>query len=192
LNGTWSAFQLVDIRTNKVCAWFSCHSDVDPEVEIDMILRVAGSPYEDDSASSNICPSVAAKGVLVVNRGYWGNDDDRGRDGVPETASDDEGDDVGPESWGEAVGLVDFANAKAQVLDWRSQNRAGRHQSPVGVWMFIPDSEYMFGRFGFDDARTSAKSFIFFTTDTQFVHTAFIGRLRPLRENRQRRGMFSS
>ena len=29
-NGTWNVFQLVDIQTKKVAAWFLANSDVDP------------------------------------------------------------------------------------------------------------------------------------------------------------------
>jgi hypothetical protein len=179
-NGTWSAFHLVDLQTSNVRAWFSCHSDVDPEVEIDRILRVSGSPYEDGTRFN--CDSTAEQGVLVVNRYDWGYYDKRGRDGVPETVSDNDGDGVGPEGYGVGVGLVDFANAREQVLNWKGQNEAEKHQTPAGVWMYIPNSEYMFGRFGFNEAHTAAKSFVFFSADTEFAKSAFVGLSRPLRE----------
>jgi hypothetical protein len=46
-NGTWLAYHLVDLETKLVSGWFVCHSDVDAGVEIDKILRVSSSPYEE-------------------------------------------------------------------------------------------------------------------------------------------------
>lgn len=44
------------------------------------------------------------------------------------------------------------------------------------------DGEYMFGRFGYNDARTAARSFILFSADTVFTSTSFAGLQRPLRQ----------
>jgi hypothetical protein len=40
----------------------------------------------------------------------------------------------------------------------------------------------MFGRFGFNEAHAAARSFFFFSASTEFVHTAFVGPMRPWRE----------
>jgi hypothetical protein len=47
--------------------------------------------------------------------------------------------------------------------------------------MFIAGGEYMFSRFEFDEARTSARSFIFFTTNTYLTQTTFAGLNHTLR-----------
>jgi hypothetical protein len=44
-NGTWNAYQLVEKYSGHVCGWFVSHLEVDPEAEIDKILRFSGSPY---------------------------------------------------------------------------------------------------------------------------------------------------
>jgi hypothetical protein len=181
-NGTWNAFQLVDKATDRLCAWFASHSDVDPEVEIDKILRVSGSPYEHDSGSRFNDEKTAAEAVLVINRYDWGYYDNRGK---VEIGVDDEADienfSSSTQVFGEGAGLVDLKIAKTEVLRWKEKNPHERHNSPSGVWMFIPDGEYMFGRFGLDKARTAARSFIFFTTHTYFTRTHFVGLDHTLR-----------
>lgn len=77
-NGTWKAYRLVD--GDEVVAWFIAHSDVDPEMEVDKILRVSGSPYEKDFGSKVNTVKTAAEGVFVINRYGWG----RGRSLVDE------------------------------------------------------------------------------------------------------------
>jgi hypothetical protein len=78
LDGTWKTYQLVDIGSQIVRAWFACHSSVNPEEEIDKILRVSGSPYEWYSGSTVNNAETAAEGVLVINRYDWGGYDERG------------------------------------------------------------------------------------------------------------------
>jgi hypothetical protein len=178
-NGTWNAFQLVERGTNHVCGWFVSHSEVDPEVEIDKILRVSGSPYEPDSGSSFNDDKTAAEAVLVINRYDWGYYDSRAKEDI--TVGDEAYDDTTQMFGCEAAGLVDFGSAKAEVLRWQEKKSLERDNPPSGVWMHIPSGEYMFGRFEFDEARTAAKSFIFFTTNTYFTGTTFVGLDRTLR-----------
>lgn len=68
LNGSWITHQLVDIGDQVVCAWFICHSSINPEEEITKILRVSGSPYELYSGSTFNNTETAAEGVLVINQ----------------------------------------------------------------------------------------------------------------------------
>ncbi|GIJ84976.1 hypothetical protein Asppvi_003831 [Aspergillus pseudoviridinutans] len=44
-----------------------------------------------------------------------------------------------------------------------------------GIWMIIPHDEYHYGRFGFNDDRTAAQSFLFFATNMYFTQTSFRG-----------------
>ncbi|KUJ11146.1 uncharacterized protein LY89DRAFT_710302 [Mollisia scopiformis] len=170
---------LVEKGTDRLCAWFASHVDVDPEVEIDKILNVSGSPYERDSGSRLNDKKTAKESVLVINRYDWGYYDKRGKEelGIDDTAETDWA------TWvfGEGAALVDFESAKTEVLRWNEKKRQERDNSPNGVWMFIPGGEYMFGRFGFDEDRSGARSFLFFTTYTNFCSTSFVGTDRALR-----------
>ncbi|CZR54994.1 uncharacterized protein PAC_04879 [Phialocephala subalpina] len=179
-NGTWNAFQLVAKGTGRVCAWFVCYSNVDPEVEIDKILRVSGSPYEYDSGSQFNNENTAAEAVFVINRYDWGYYDNRGKE---ELGIDDEVniENFDTQVFGEGAGLVDFGIAKTEVLQWQKKERHEIDTQPGGIWMFIPGGEYMFGRFGFDELRVAARSFIFFTTYTDFTNTTFVGLDNTLR-----------
>jgi hypothetical protein len=180
-NGTWNAFQLVAKGTDNVCAWFVSHSDVDPEAEIDKILCVSGSPYEYDSGSQFNNENTAAEAVFVINRYDWGYYDNRGKE---ELSIDDEAniENFDTQVFGEGAGLVDFGSAKAEVLRWQTKKPHEIDTQPGGIWMFIPGGEYKFGRFGFDEARTAARPFIFFTTHTYFTHTTFVGADHTLRQ----------
>ncbi|KAI1331294.1 hypothetical protein F5Y16DRAFT_361104 [Xylariaceae sp. FL0255] len=171
-NGTWIAYQLNDNLTNQVCGWFVCHSDIDPSSEIDKILNVAGSPYEGGENSNT--ENTAAEGVFVINRYDWGHYDSRAREDVPNWEDDG--------ALYEAAGLVDLATAKEAVLKWNEDRSAERQPLPDGVWMCIPGGEYMFGRFGFNEDRSAARSFLFFTTNTVFNRTTFAGQKRTLRQ----------
>ncbi|KAL5316294.1 hypothetical protein ACEPPN_015339 [Leptodophora sp. 'Broadleaf-Isolate-01'] len=173
-NGIWNTFQLVEKGTDRHCAWFVSHSDVDPEVEIDKILRVSGSPYERDSGSQFNDTKTAAEAVLVINRYDWGNYDDRGKEEIG-FSNEADIDTSTTAVFGAGLGLVDFGTAKQEVLRWKEKIPQEIDNPPSGIWMFIPGGEYMFGRFGFDEARTAARSFIFFTTHTYFARTTFVG-----------------
>lgn len=184
--GTWNAFQLVDLRTSEVAAWFLAHSGVDPEREVDKILRVSGSPYEPDSGSVFHDDKTAAEGVFVINRYDWGYYDNRSKDEVVVAAAeelDGEGLPAAP-YYGrfEAAGLVDLAAARSMVLRWKDQPSREAQWSEGGAWLHVPGGEYMFGRFGFDDDRAAARSFLFFTTNTDFTRTVFKGQERTLRK----------
>ncbi len=113
LNGTWNAFELIDLSTNGVCAWFLAHSEVDPE--IDRILRVSGSPYEPGSGSIFNDHKTAAKGVFVINHYDWG--------GFSKKQSTEETVQVQEPDPGQfaAAGIVDLKAAKPLVLRWKDQ-----------------------------------------------------------------------
>lgn len=72
LNGTWLAYKLIDMKANKTAGYFICHDSVDPEPEIDEILRVSGSPYEADSGSHKNDDNTRSNRILVINRYDWG------------------------------------------------------------------------------------------------------------------------
>ena len=180
-NGTWNTFQLVEKGTNRHCAWFVSHSDVDPEVEIEKILRVSGSPYERDNGSQFNDTKTAAEAVLVINRYDWGYYDNRGKEEIG-FSNEADVDTSTTAVFGEGLGLVDLGTAKKEVLRWKEKKIPQEIDNrPSGIWMFIPGGEYMFGRFGFDEARTAARSFIFFTTHTYFARTTFVGLDKTLR-----------
>lgn len=177
-NGTWNAFHLVEASTNQPSGWFISHSDVSPDLEIDKILRVSGSPYEPESGSHRNNDKTRAEGVFVIGRYDWGYYDQLFEeicDGV------DEGeDDMLANS--NSAGLVDYEHAKEQGEEWKQHCPSEREPSDAGVWMYSPHGEYMFGRFGFDDDHTVARSFLFFSTDTYFTRTAFAGTQQFLRK----------
>ncbi|KAL8922160.1 MAG: hypothetical protein Q9208_005355 [Pyrenodesmia sp. 3 TL-2023] len=113
----------------RLAAWFVAHEAFDVLQEIDKILRVSGSPYD------------------------WGLYDKRALDVVGE-------DEVDPSTFKIRIsaGLVDFAEAKAEVMVWKDMPEYSRdeEQRPHGLWLEIPNNEYMFGRFGFDDEKSAA------------------------------------
>jgi hypothetical protein len=120
-NGIWNTFQLVEKGTDRLCAWFASHSDVDPEVEIDKILRVSGSPYERDSGSRFNDEKTTAEAVLVINRYDWGYYDNRGKDEIGVDEADIA--DFTTRVFGEGAELVDLGSAKTEVLRWKEKNR---------------------------------------------------------------------
>ena len=65
---------------------------------------------------------------------------------------------------------------------WRRERMSSRRRATKdGVWLHVPDEEYMFGRFGFDDAHMLARSFLYFTMQTLFRWTTFEGLETTLR-----------
>ena len=184
-NGIWNAFQLIDLATNEVAAWFLAHSDVDPEPEVDKILRVSGSPYEPDSGSNFNDDKTAAAGVFVINRYDWGWYDSRCKDEVVVPAVAEEDIPREPPFYGrfEAAGLVDHVAARDMVLRWKDQPSYQAEWSDHGAWLHIPGGEYMFGRFSFPASRTAAHAFLLFTTNTDFTRTVFRGLSRTLRKD---------
>ncbi|KAL2864795.1 uncharacterized protein BJX67DRAFT_199279 [Aspergillus lucknowensis] len=187
-NGTWNVYQLIDRRVGCISGWFACHSPIvdDPCREVDRILRVAGAPYEADSGSAMNSDTTAAEGIFVISPGDWFSSKRSTRDRARELG-------CSPSHWSKntsrqylderAVGLVDYGKAKSQVHAWQTQNselRGGAIVAESGIWMTIPhvwdaDSRPDFGRFGFDEARTAARSFLFFTERTDFTETLFRG-----------------
>jgi hypothetical protein len=86
---------------------------------------------------------------------------------IPENDSPSQEDPFEANMYGSAVGLIEYSQAKSQMEAWRAQNPRPVRDAIVadsGIWMIIPHVEYHFGRFGFNDARTAAGSFLFSTT----------------------------
>lgn len=182
-NGTWNAYRLVD--GDEVVAWFIAHSDVDPEMEVDKILRVSGSPYEKDFGSKVNTVKTAAEGVFVINRYGWGRDRSLvDEEEFPRVVRENG---VYGEDWedyglfGTGIWVMDHAEAKTQLL-WYIQQQLPRPKwFECGAHLHIPNGEYDFGRFGFDDTHTVAHSFLFFTTNTVFPSTRFAGLQKTIR-----------
>ncbi|KAL8846196.1 MAG: hypothetical protein Q9221_008693 [Calogaya cf. arnoldii] len=178
-NGTWNAFQLIDTTQYRLAGWFIAHDSVDVLEEIDKILRVSGSPYEEDSGSQYNDEKTMKAGVLVINRYDWGHYDERALDVVREDESD-------PSTFAPRIGagLVDYAEAKAEVKFWKNvpEDKRAEEQRPHGLWLVVPQNEYSFGRFGFDDKQSAARSFLFFGIQTVFTQTVIAGMPQPLRK----------
>ncbi|PNS16192.1 hypothetical protein CAC42_1955 [Sphaceloma murrayae] len=178
--GAWHVFPLVKTGTNEVSAWFACHEDADPTVELRRILRVSGSPYEHDHGSSFNDQTTAAQGILVINRYDWGGYDDRCADQIPQTA----------QLHNDSVGLVDHAQAGEAVRTWQEQAPQARQTLPSGTWLYSAHGEYLFARFGFDEARVHALSFLCFTDQTVFTQTSFMNSSTPVRQHESRLDTF--
>lgn len=183
LNGTWNAFQLIDTTNERLAGWFVANESVNVLQEIDKILRISGSPYEDDSGSIFNDEKTTAEGVLVINRYDWGHYDERALDVVEEQGENEERD---PSTFvfGISAGLVDYAEAKAEVRFWKDRPEDARavEQRPHGLWMHVPYGEYNFGRFGFNEEHSAARSFLLFSMHTFFTRTVIAGMQQPLRK----------
>uniref|UniRef100_A0A8H7NEM9 Uncharacterized protein n=1 Tax=Bionectria ochroleuca TaxID=29856 RepID=A0A8H7NEM9_BIOOC len=178
VNGTWNVFQLKDLRSGQASGWFACHVDVDPDREIEKILTISGSPYEDNHGSTMNNDTTFANGVFVINRYDWGYYAREFLEEIGEGVSEGDADMLADSN---SAGLADYAQAQAKVQEWQRYKPSKRRISDGGVWMYSPDAEYMFGRFGFNEARTEALSFLFFSTNTEFSHTVITGRGETLR-----------
>ncbi|KAL8759480.1 MAG: hypothetical protein Q9184_003605 [Pyrenodesmia sp. 2 TL-2023] len=178
-NGTWNAFRLIDTTESCLSGWFVAHESVDVLQETDKILRVSGSPYEEDSGSQYNDEMTMKEGVLVINRYDWGLYDKRALDVVGE-------DEFDPSTFTLRIGtgLVDYAEANAEVMFWKGVPEGSRdeEQRPHGLWLDVLDNEYSFGRFGFDDEQSAARSFLFFGIQTVFTQTVIAGMRQPLRK----------
>jgi hypothetical protein len=170
------------LTTKEVVAWFLAHCDVDPEREVDKILCISGSPYEPDSGRAFNDNKTAAGGVFVINRYDWGYYDKRSWGEIVEAEEDNDSSLEVDEGQFASAGLVDFTAATSAVHRWKDQRSSKRKCLEGGAWLHIPGGEYMFGRFGFDDDRATANSFLFFTTNTYFTHTVFEGLGQTLRK----------
>ena len=120
------------------------------------------------------------KGVLVINTYDWGLYDKRALDVVGEDEFDTSS--FAPRI---GVGLVDYAEARAQVEFWKDvpKDHRDEEQRPHGLWLDVPQNEYSFGRFGFDDKRSAARSFLLFGIQTMFTQTVIAGMQHPLRKH---------
>ncbi|KAI4272270.1 MAG: hypothetical protein LQ337_005405 [Flavoplaca oasis] len=179
LKGTWNAFRLIDTTKYRLAGWFVAHESVDVLQEIGKILRVSGSPYEEDSGSQYNDEKTMNEGVLVINRYDGGLYDKRALDVVGEHEFD-------PSTFAPRIGtgLVDYAEARAQVEFWKDvpEDHRDEEQRPHGLWLDVPQNEYLFGRFGFDEKHSAARSFLFFGIQTVFTQTVIAGMQQPLRK----------
>ncbi|KAH7110409.1 hypothetical protein B0J13DRAFT_577899 [Dactylonectria estremocensis] len=171
--GTWNAYTLLQMEASQVEGWFAAHQNVDPLPELLKILRVSGSPYETDSGHTENNDETRAERVLLINRYDWGMDHDM----IPDVNEDDF------MAYGNTIGLVDHAHGNSYVEKWTQQKPKERGSSENGIWMYIPHPEYMWGRFGFNDEYTEARSFLCFTQRTDFYNTRFPGQPQGLREH---------
>ncbi|KAK5652150.1 hypothetical protein OQA88_10792 [Cercophora sp. LCS_1] len=181
LNGTWNAYQLINLTTSTASAWFLAHSSTNPLTEISKILSISGSPYGSNSGSPTNTNETSAAGVFVINRYDWGYYDTRSKDAVPNDISEDINDMLAAAN---SLGIVGIACATTMISRWETQQPAQSGWSSSGAWLCCPGGEYMFGRFGFDDERVAARSFLFFSTNTYFTRTAFAGTTQVLRRER--------
>lgn len=168
-NGTWNVSQLVDVKSNGVVAWFLSHSDVNPCDDLTKLICVSGSPYEPNSGSSMNNDDTANEGVFVINRYDWGFYDAPCFKFLGEDAPEHENVEYVHDSI--SISVVDHSEAKATVFPWREQTSSERQSWDYTTWLYIPDAEYMFGRFGFDDENVAARSFLFFSAYTNFART---------------------
>ncbi|KAI1063459.1 hypothetical protein LB506_012745 [Fusarium annulatum] len=178
-NGIWNVFKLVASETRDAVAWFVAREDIDPRQEVDKILRISGSPYEPDHGSTVNNDVTSQAGVFVVNRYDWSYYDKRCFDEIGEGQEEGD-DDVLANS--NSLGLVDLSVAQEMVQRWQGQRPSRRNCAEHGIWLYIPHGEYMFGRFGFNDTHTAARSFLFFSASTEFTRTSFLGIPGTLRE----------
>ncbi|KIN03348.1 hypothetical protein OIDMADRAFT_51317 [Oidiodendron maius Zn] len=162
--GTWNAYTLFDV------------TPLVSRDEITKILRVAGSPYEDEHGSTMNTDKTKEEGVFVINRYDWGMA--REEDNFPDEA-EEEADILAN---GNSLGLVDYSHATSYVQAWTQRKPSQRGALSNGMWMYIPYAEYMFGRFGFEEEYTQLRSFLFFTARTNFFSTKFPGQENPLRK----------
>lgn len=184
--GSWRTYPLTSIHApHAVTGWFAAHESVDARAELDKILRVAGSPYEDDFGSRANNAITRKASVLLVNRYDWM----RPRDNVTAEFPDawttlKENPDPYAESAGywNCMGLVDYAHAAEQAQVWSWSVPEQRQSTDNAVWMHVPFEEYMWARIGFDDEYTLARSFLYFQIHTDFYHTAFPGETKPIRK----------
>ncbi|KAF5231751.1 hypothetical protein FANTH_13273 [Fusarium anthophilum] len=179
-NGAWNVFKLISSETSHAVAWFVAHADVDPRQEVDKILRISGSPYEADHGSTMNDDATSQAGVFVINRYDWSYYDRRCFDEIGE------GQEVGDDDAlanSNSLGLVDRSVAQEMVQRWQGQQPSRRESVEQGIWLYIPHGEYMFGRFGFNDTHTAARSFLFFSAYTEFTKTSFLGIPGTLRKH---------
>ncbi|KAF3198756.1 hypothetical protein TWF192_000712 [Orbilia oligospora] len=169
-NGTWNVYRLIDKRNNEVSAWYVSHSCVEPVRDIRKILRISGSPYEQDSGSTINTDDTQREGIFVINRYDWGCYDRRYLDEIGEGAGEGPNDVLANSN---SAGLVDYSRAQLQVQQWKRMRPSERPGSRAGIWMYSPHAEYMFCRFSFDEARDATQSLVFFSSNTEFARVTF-------------------
>ncbi|KAJ3497612.1 hypothetical protein NLG97_g1763 [Lecanicillium saksenae] len=186
--GTWRAYPLAQPKPpNMVNAWFVAHEDVDPEPELTKLLRVAGCPYEYECGNRVNNEATREQGVLLVNRYDWVRQHTNETVALPDwlqplVDSPLTLDQVRYDMEnGNTIGIVDYDHAQETIQNWSSSPSRERQPSPHGVWLHIPEAEYMWARFGFDASYSRAESMLFFTIRTDFFDTALPGRNEALR-----------
>lgn len=175
-NGTWNVYQLKDARDrNKTNGWFASHSSLDPGDEIRKIVDLTVNYFGDDVQNLFNNYRTEAEGVFVINQHDWNRHDRRFWEEFGEE----------PKSTGGYItpaGLVDCAQAKGQVQEWKKTPLRERGASESGAWMAIEDSYRAFGRFGFDESRSTARSFLYYATIGHTHSAAFVGFEEPIRD----------
>ncbi|KAM7189554.1 hypothetical protein V8F20_010093 [Naviculisporaceae sp. PSN 640] len=186
-NGPWNAYRLVNLQSNITTAWLLTHTSVDPAAEIARILRVSGAPWEEDNGSLFNDEDTEAAGILVINRYDWGYYHKNSWDEIGEGVRESE-DDLLTNS--NTLGIVDFDHAKDTVTRWREQRPSQREWTDAGGWLYVSQGEYMYGRFGYDESKNAAQSFLFFSGQTVFTRTAFEGTDVALRKEETSQEIF--
>jgi hypothetical protein len=146
-------------------------------LEIARILKVAGNPYEPDHGTPRNDESTAEEGILVINCYDWSCYDARSL----KELNDDEVEPGQDGPWN-SIGLVDLKDAAVPIPIWKAQSTAKRESAEFGTWIFVPRAEYLFGRFGLDEERKQARSFLFFAGHACFTEAAFEGLTTPVRK----------
>eukprot|EP01039_Chlorochromonas_danica_P009078 gene9078-10020_t len=175
LDGTWKVYGIYSDPDRRLCAYLSCHESVaDPFHELQHILSISGSPYESNHGISTFpCKQTFESGVLVINRYDWSYYDERGDPSQEEDA------DVGLQ--GSTASLCDY-QAASQLRDYGLSSKkevtpllaAAGDSSAVGVRLVLKGHEYEFGRFGMVGDRSKVKSFLFFSSYTDFDKAVFM------------------
>ncbi|KAF5548559.1 hypothetical protein FPHYL_9890 [Fusarium phyllophilum] len=155
-NGMWNVFKLVVSGTSDAAAWFVAHEDIDPRQEVDKILRLSSSPYEADHGSTVNNDVTSQAGVFVVNRYDWSYYDRRCFDEIGQGQEEGDDDTLANSN---SLGLVDHSVAQEMVQQWKDQRPSQRDSAKHGT------------------------SFLFFSADTEFTKTSFLGIPGTLQEH---------
>lgn len=174
LDGTWRAYPLTNVAApHQVNAWFAAHESIDARAELKKLVHL-GVVEQDTNRMNNA--ATRQECILLVNRYDWMLPQHDDATDLPTTSA----------GWadlmadGNTIGIVDYSHASAQAEVWSGQTSRERSPSQQGIWMHIPDPEYMWAVVGFDDAYTQARSFLFYTIRTNFLSTLFPGEQEPI------------
>jgi len=174
VNGTWTSYPLYD-KYGAIGSLFCCHSSIDkPLEEIKRILRIAGSPYDHDSARFSDGDTFENR-VLLINRYDWGYYDNRGNP-VEEEATEDGSPWSMLVDYSAASSIAEYGlKSKNEIYPLWGTVENSEEEKSVGVRLMLRNHEYQFGRFGLNEDRSAVASFLFFSSDTQFSSITFEG-----------------